>query len=150
MGIPCKLCNNYFKTLQGLNFHVHSSHPSVTTEEYYTRYIGIRETCPYCGEPAKFKGITKGYFQTCGKKDCIQKLAHDVRSVGNLKKFGSTSPFNSEEVRKKSIQSYKERYGVDNPQKIEDVKKRTKETKIKKYGGKKRTYKKKNNITKNT
>ena len=80
--------------------------------------------CVICGK--EYHGLR----DTCGNSHCNAKLAHQRRvQNGNF-----NSPFNNPEVREKSKETMKERYGVENIFANEQTKEKIKQTNLNRYG----------------
>ena len=115
------------------------------------RYNSYKK-CPICGQDVKTfinfnRGFTTYCSPTCAQADPevrlknhstnIERYGSDYRKIQNtkslqtkLKKYGSSSYNNKEKYKQTCL----ERYGVDNPTKLESVRAKTMETNLKKYG----------------
>jgi hypothetical protein len=102
---------------------------------HYILDIDKKVMCLNCGEKAtKFHGLSKGYREYCSLKcsngsDSVKKL----KEQAYISKFGVDNPSKSKEVKKKIENSFIERYGA-NPFAIKSVRERIKKTNIEKYG----------------
>lgn len=64
----CELCNGKFESLKGLQAHAYQSH-NVKSKDYYDKYLKIEgEGICYCGNPTRYKSITRGYHKYCSTK----------------------------------------------------------------------------------
>ena len=97
----------------------------------------VRYKCDYCGKENEIKYCDYMKHYPDGNK--IDKDA--CKKCGVLKvqeklteKYGVNSPFALEEVRKKRDKTVKEKYGVDNVFQLQEVKDKAKETTLEKYG----------------
>ena len=91
--------------------------------------------CLNCGkEKTKFQGLSRGYREYCSSKcsngsDAVKK----IKEESSISKFGVTNPSKSKEIKKKIENSFIERYGA-NPFSIMSVRERIKKTNVEKYG----------------
>ena len=88
---------------------------SILLYHFYYRLTGSKK-CKICGKETKFISFNKGYNTYCSKKCSMNDI--DVINKRN----------------KKSIETYLNKYGVDNPMKIEDIKNKVKKTNLDKHG----------------
>lgn len=73
--LDCKLCKKKFGSLHGLNTHVVASHKDIASLDYYVKYMELNSDgrCKFCGNPAQFKGFTKGFLNICLNQSCVKK-----------------------------------------------------------------------------
>lgn len=132
--VNCEICNNKYKNLQGLSFHIAKIHKDITIEEYYLKFIGGQYYCE-CGKKTKFKNLIKGYNKHCSIS-CMNKSEEHITKVqeSNLRKYGIKNVFQLEEIKNKSKETLLKKYGVShnsyNPETVEKRKK----TCLKNYG----------------
>lgn len=62
-----------------------------------------------CGKPRLFQTSAKGYYQTCGDLECMQKS----RVKTNKVVYGCDNPLQNKEVRQKAINTIHEKFGDD-------------------------------------
>ena len=107
----CEICNKEIKSYSHLKKH------NISSQQYYDKFLRTKnEGICYCGNQTYFISITKGYKTYCSVK-CAQ---------------------NDTCIRNKIKNTYKktmlEKYGVENPQQIQEVKDKTKKTCLERYG----------------
>ena len=83
--------------------------------------------CEGCNSKVLFRGLKKGYSTTCCNSHA-QIVARPKTAATNLKKFGSTTPLQSKEIRAKINQHNFETYGTLNVVESEYFKKKRVET----------------------
>jgi hypothetical protein len=127
----CKVCDEQFKNLKSLSSHLNIKH-NLNSKDYYDKYLkknGEGE-CSVCGKETTFRGCGDGYLKTCSIK--CASLDKDYRKKrSDLKKGKKQSEETIQKRVKNTNQVKKElnrkntmlnRYGVDNPTKIEEIK----------------------------
>ena len=99
-------------------------------------HVKITGICDYCGTERKIS--KKSYiYQT---KNCVEKFTCSkkcslIKSMEtNIKKYGVSNTFKSDEIKNKIKKTNIEKYGVENPQQSDMIKEKTKSTNIIKYG----------------
>lgn len=103
--------------------------------------------CPICGKPIGRKVSRVGYISTCENKECIGKKRSESKKRSDLKKYGTSNFFETEEYKSKSKKTCLERYGVEYHSQTEERRKlssevdhspelyeKIKQSQIKKYG----------------
>ncbi|MFW6281307.1 MAG: DUF7487 domain-containing protein [bacterium] len=111
----CKICgsSNIFKSKRSFIYHIKNYH-KLSLEEYFNKYENIYpKKCLYCDKRQKWNDRKFEYFLTCGSKSCNAKYANS-----------------------KSKESFKNKYGVENPSQLKSVQDKVKQTKKMKYGDK--------------
>ena len=109
----CQICNKDFKNAT----HISKKH-KISVQEYYDTYIKKdgEDVCKICGKKTNFIGINYGYHTYCSKK-CASK---------------------DEVLKQKQIETAKKnnllKYGVENPQQRPEIKEKTKQTCLLRYG----------------
>jgi hypothetical protein len=108
----CKICNREFIKPKGLSAHIFQEHTEYKNnlKLYYDVFVDTNQhLCKYCGNPASFISLTKGYRDTCNDKKCSKAKEKDTR----LSLYGK---FQSDETIKEGLIKQKEtmlkRYGV--------------------------------------
>lgn len=93
-----------------------------------------RKLCPVCGKPAAFGGFFRGYYATCGSPEC--KAAHAAVTFKStcLERYGVENPNQLAEIREKTEKTCLERYGTKRASQSTIVKEKTKQTCIDRYG----------------
>lgn len=91
-----------------------------------------RPVCKWCGGHVSFNGYHKGsmHYSACCCSSCHAKYTKDKRFETNIKKYGRKNFGSAEKVKEYWINNY----GVDNPAKIDFVKRKMRETNLRKYG----------------
>ncbi len=103
----CPICNIPTKNL-GMHLKKHG----YTTEQYYLTFIGTKTQCEFCGKDTKFMSIDYGYQTYCSLK-CSNS---------------------SNTTKEKIKETWLQKYGVDNPSKIEEIKEKKRKTCEKNFG----------------
>ena len=126
----CKICEYTAKNANSLGKHIHHSHKNMSKEEYYNKYIAnISHICE-CGNVKKFRGLGEGYRKFCSV-ECRSKNI-EVRKRMSISQKGKTQSKEHIEKRIKNTDQDKkekkrkhtmlEKYGVENPAQITEVK----------------------------
>lgn len=103
---------------------------------YQQLHPHINPTCPVCTiKKCNFISLNKGYSLTCSTT-CSAKdpRKQEKRKQAYLKKFGVSNPFKSEEVKKKIQETNIKKYGVAHNSHNKDTLLKRRETYIEKYG----------------
>jgi hypothetical protein len=90
---------------------------------------------PNCTNTPTFFSFTKGYLRTCSLS-CAQHDPQTIKKITstNLNKYGTKRPLALKSTRKKSENTWKIKYGVDNPTKSKQIMDKVKSTNLNKYG----------------
>ena len=97
--------------------------------------------CPICGGSVSFLDFTNGYRKYCSCACANKDLEYRSRIRKTcLEKYGVDNPQKNDDIKEKRKQMCLEKYGVDNPQKNDDIKEKRKQTCLKKYGVKNVRY----------
>ena len=124
----CKICDKEFKNLKGLTTHANSKH-NLSSREYYDEYVKKygEGQCLVCGVETTYRGVTVGYLVTCSiecrnnnkniKRDYWRGRAQSKETID--KRIQNTDQIKKEANRKETML---DKYGVDNPAKLEEVK----------------------------
>jgi hypothetical protein len=92
-----------------------------------------------CGKELKFKNFNFGYYKYCSKK-CVmndKELVETRNSKSiktNMEKYGVDNPMKLQKVKDKVVKTNMEKYGVDNPMKLQKIKDKVVKTNMEKYG----------------
>lgn len=104
-------------------------------DEINLRYIYLRVggsaencKCPYCGGIRKLNH--SALSNTCGSKECMAKNQHDVKA----KMFGNMSDDTKKKIREKMKETCLKRYGVEYITQSVQMKDKSIQTKIERYG----------------
>jgi len=154
--VNCEICGKSCVNLLGLFVHLRAKHKDMLPQKYYDCFLLKKPEdlfCYMCGKPAKFNCVSKGYYKTCGSRECIKKLFkqtclenHGVENPSQskevklqktktcLENYGVEHPLQSEEIKVKFKKTCLEKYGVENPYQSEKAKEKSKETCLENYG----------------
>jgi hypothetical protein len=125
-GFYCELNQKYYSSIRGLLNYIRTK--SISSEEYYLKFLGEQGKCKICGNPTKFHQINTGYRTYCSNKCIIadekQRKIISNRFVGNpeklhnsLKKRNETLSKKSKDEKKKTqnkrVFTLKDKYGDD-------------------------------------
>ncbi len=128
----CKICNEEFNSLKGLTTHVNAKH-SLNAREYYDKYLKKEDEgkCSVCGNETTYRNAGTGYLKTCSlecrnnckdyRKKQSEKNKGKIQSKQQIeKRVLNTNQADKEKNRKQTMLS---KYGVDNPTKLDSIKK---------------------------
>lgn len=76
--------------------------------------VDVHPKCKICGKPVKFLGMQRGFSVVCKSKKCLSEFKRQ------------NSSFNNIETQKKVKQNIYEKYGVNNPYQIDNIKNKAK------------------------
>lgn len=124
----CKICNSEFKNLKGVIAHVSLNH-GLSSKEYYDNYFRKEGEgkCVICQGKTTYRGFTVGYLTNCSIecRDKNKTIKHDYwKGKTQSKEHVEKRILNTNQELKQSNweKSIFEKYGVDNPSKIENIK----------------------------
>ena len=122
----------YPNILEYLNSRYNDSDCMTETIRRIKYKLEERPVCKWCGGHVSFNGYHKGsmHYSACCCSSCHAKYTKDKRFETNIKKYGRKNFGSAEKVKEYWINHY----GVDNPAKVDFVKRKMKETNLKKYG----------------
>lgn len=128
----CKICGEEFKNLKSIATHIKYNH-HLCSKEYYDKYMKKdgEGQCTVCGKETTYRNTGIGYLKTCsikcrsvhkeyskklseskvGKKQSVEHINNRIKNTDQVKK---------EHNRKKTMM---DKYGVNNPTKLNIVKK---------------------------
>lgn len=107
--IVCKICGKECSD-RGIGTHVKNQH-CMRNQDYYDKYYE-KHVCPVCGKETVFRSINQGYLTYCSIK-----CADLEKSV-----FIRNNPQKNDEIKAKTKQTVQNRYGVNNPFQIAEIK----------------------------
>lgn len=123
-GFYCEVNQQYYPSLRGLLNYLRTQ--SISSEEYYLKYLGEKGKCKTCGNSTSFHQINSGYKKYCSS-DCAKKSEEHRKIVSNrfignpeklqnsIKKRNVTLSQKTEDERKaianRRVSKLKERYG---------------------------------------
>lgn len=97
----------------------------------------IKYKCDYCGKEIEIRYCDyMKHYQDGNKNEpdcCINCISKKTQSK-LIDKYGVNTPFALKEVRDKRDKTVKDKYGVDNVFQLKDVQNKSRETNLKKYG----------------
>lgn len=122
----------YPNILEYLNSRYNDSDCMTETIRRIQYKLEERPVCKFCGGHVSFNGYHKGsmHYSACCCSSCHAKYTKDKRFETNIKKYGRKNFGSAEKIKEYWINHY----GVDNPAKVDFVKRKMKETNLKKYG----------------
>lgn len=122
----------YPNILEYLNSRYNDSDCMTETIRRIQYKLEERPVCKWCGGHVSFNGYHKGsmHYSACCCSSCHAKYTKDKRFETNIKKYGRKNFGSAEKIKEYWINHY----GVDNPAKVDFVKRKMKETNLKKYG----------------
>ena len=115
------------------------TYPDISwSEKLYWYYNNITERvlCPICGKETSFVNITHGYRQYCSKS-CLNadvKTNNEKRHQTNISRYGVDNPMKLPEVKKRLKDSVVNKYGVTNVFQAESTKQKIREHNLELYG----------------
>ena len=127
----CKICNTEFKSVDPMCMHLSRKH-NMTVESYYEQYIKKENEgkCEICGNPTKFLSIGRGYNPTCSFKCACTKgrITYKI-------KYGVSTPSKLDKTKENSKKHFEEKYGkgITSPFKLKEVQEKIKQTIQEKY-----------------
>lgn len=121
----CKICGKECKNINALGMHIAKSHPEITKQEYYDKYIlkdKSKKICPTCGKENKFKNIVKGYSEFCSLS-CFNKQPNFKERVkqGVRNKYGVDNVADLPEFSNMVKKGFIKKHGVDHNSKVKSV-----------------------------
>lgn len=128
----CEICEETFNNLKDLSTHLNFTH-RISSKDYYDKHlINLDEgKCSVCGGETTYRGLGVGYLKTCSlecrnnSKDYRRKQSESkkgkVQSKEQIeKRVKNTNQADKEKKRKQTMLG---KYGVDNPSKLDYIKK---------------------------
>ena len=131
-----QLFPNFYSEIQSINFPDEFSWSQKLYHYLHNDLEFNLGICPICGKRCKYKSISLGYCEFCSI-NCLNKSEKHKKIVKNtiLTKYNG----GKNEFYQKRYDSTKntclEKYGVENPSQIEEVKKKKEETTFNHFGG---------------
>jgi hypothetical protein len=104
-------------------------------ENLYLIKLNFKEIprCPNCDKNLKFINYSKGYNKTCSKK-CGSLLGAKTLKKNMIDKYGVENPSQLEEVKEKKKESYIKFLSVDNPSKSKQIRDKKKQNCLDNFG----------------
>jgi len=130
----CKICGKEFKKLSN---HLKFRH-KITVEKYYIQYVNLNSSndCLCCGSKTKFISVQRGYLKYCSY-ECVKKSQKEIielRKENNIEKYGVSNPNKLNLVKNKIKQTCLTKYGVESTNSLKLVKDKKQKTYQEKYG----------------
>jgi hypothetical protein len=128
--VICAICKKQFDNVNGLAKHITNQHKETSKKSYYDAFISDVKPICYCGREKRFRGLGVGYGKYCSQ-ECRNNSETFKAALSNAnkgkkqsketveKRIRNTDQLKREEKRKSTMI---EKYGVDNPTKINEVK----------------------------
>ena len=119
--------------------YINSQYPKELSwmEKLFWYYNNITETpkCIECGTPVKFRNFDKGYFQYCCQK-CSNKSMFRIQKINNTikDKYGVDNISKLDDIKKKKEETIKKHYGVNHWLQLQENQMQIQNTMLKKYG----------------
>jgi hypothetical protein len=129
----CEECEKNFIKLDGLSKHINLNH--ISTKNYYDKWIKEKEEglCKICKNPTQWQGrISIGYNNCCCKK-CSIKYTDTKVKKSFIEKYGVNTPLKIKEIREKIKNTNKNKYGVEFPLQNISIVNKGRKTKNEKY-----------------
>lgn len=130
----CQICGQECNGIYGLGYHLTKTHNLnlIQKQQYYDDCIieNISDSFCFCGDKKRFLTFSKGYDKTCHNKKCIDYLANKNRKKTKLERYGDENYVGQDTFKKNCL----EKYGVDHPNKVPEIKDRGKKTCLERYG----------------
>ena len=122
----------YPNILEYLNLRYNDSDCMTETIRRIQYKLEERPVCKCCGGHVSFNGYYNRliHYSTCCCSSCHAKYTKNKRFETNIEKYGRKNFGSAEKVKEYWVNHY----GVDNPAKVDFVKKKMRETNLKKYG----------------
>jgi len=109
----CQLCLKQFKN-NGFGKHIIGIH-HISIKDYYNKFIRKNENegkCAVCKKPTTFYSLPDGYHKCCSHK-CSEIRTRKERRKTCFKNFNGPSPFSSDLVKQKGIDTSISRFGTN-------------------------------------
>lgn len=133
----CRICGKEYKGYLGLAIHlkVHQVNSKVYYDKFFKKEnegVCVRSGC---GSKTNFCNLKQGYYKHCSIK-CKNSDPDVIASTRKLflEKYGVDHPWKLEEVKERRKKTWLKNYGVENPGQSEEIKEKKKKTLMKKYG----------------
>ena len=121
----CEICKVDIN-LKGFASHIKKH--NISTKNYYDKYLktDLDGYCLTCGKPTKFKSIKQGYVKHCSNR-CAQLDPQVINKKSNtcIEKFGTSNPYQAEEIKQKIKETNKIKYGVESILQIDSIRQKT-------------------------
>jgi hypothetical protein len=126
----CEECGKIC-TKNKLSLSMHIKYHNIDIKMYYDKWVKeINEgICKICGKETELIKTDIGYKNCCSKK-CSNEYTYNKIKNSNLNKYGVENQYQRKDIKEKSKQTKKEKYGNENYVNRE----KTNETNLKKYG----------------
>lgn len=124
--VECQICKKELKSFKSLAFHILTH--NITSKEYYDKFIlDSNNKCKMCDSECKFINIVKGYRKYCSIK-CRNTDQEAIQKIRETNK--RTYENNKDEIKKKIEETCLKKYGVKDPNQLQETKNKIKQTKL--------------------
>ena len=146
--VKCEICGKKFIGYNGLSKHIKKIH-NIISKDYYDKFLKKEREgiCNFCGKEPKFKSLVNGYQKYCNlkcsngckdRKEIFKKsyASNDINKVRkkreqtNLKLYGNIIANRSDEIKERTEQIFISKFGC-NPMKLDKFKKKAANTRLK-------------------
>jgi hypothetical protein len=126
----CEECGIICKCKKNLSKHITFKHDGV--KNYYNKWIKDKNDgkCKICRKKTKQLNTLCGYKNCCSVQ-CTNKYMFIQTQKGCIKKYGFLTNFGTTYFMKKSKETFIEKYDVEIPSQLEEIKKQKEETCLK-------------------
>ena len=133
----CRICERSFKSINSVVKHVNAAHDGYDSKKYYDEFVREpTEGVCHCGAETTYRGAGSGYLKYCSPfcrsadSDVREKISQSHKGKKQTqeqirKRIDHTDQNLKEEKRKKTCL---ERFGVDNPTKDSEIRRRASES----------------------
>ena len=136
MNNVCKICGEICKTKKGVSIHIRKH--NISAQEYYDKFIKTDQNgkCLVCGNSTKWNKQDRYYRIYCSK-ECKMSDEHNIiekRKMTCIEKYGVDNPLKNEDIKRKGQYTSLIKYGYINPMKNKNCYQKARNTCLLKYG----------------
>lgn len=130
----CKICSAEIFTRRSFIKHIKLSE-CMDIKDYYDKYClkDGESKCSFCGEDTMFRNISHGYSEFCSKL-CASRGTVEKRKSIFIDKYGVDNPHKVQSIKEKIKRTCIDRYGANSPLQCEIIKEKIKKGFVEKYG----------------
>lgn len=112
-----------------------SNWPLSKHELYALRHPDLFNKCQGCGKPVGYDSISKNWFTGCSRS-CAQKAKATRDKVKStlVERYGDDNPSRVDKFKKKRTRTIREKFGVDNAFQAKPLMEKAKDTMLERYG----------------
>lgn len=122
--MKCVVCEFDSDNSNKFRSHLLYTH-KIKTKEYYDQYLKKENEgfCNYCGKPTKFKGLTRGGYckHCCVRCSSLDPEVQAKNAETNIRLYGTANVYASSIIKEKIKQTNLEKYGVEHPMKLAEL-----------------------------